>query len=282
MANVYIGWPNRVAEATLTGGSWESSLPRSNLATERRTQVARTTDDALASTKVLLDLGQARSLRGLAAINHNCSSAALWRITLGTTSGGSEVYSSGWINVWQMAFDGDLIEWEQAGWWEGITDDEYLRAPYAAVHVMSQFYSARYATIEFDDTANADGYLQIGRLFIGGGLVPTYNYSYDAADGWEDPSTVERGDAGGEFAVVRPKLRTARFSLDWLTPAEAEYVHEMHRRVGTTGDVLYVPDATDADTAQRYGFVGRLRALSPITYPHARTRANAFEVVEKL
>lgn len=282
MANVYLGWPNRIEEAVLSGGSWESSLPLANVATTRLTQVARTTDDANASTKMLLDLGQARSLRSVAAVNHNCSSAANWRILLGTTSGGSEVYTSGWIDVWQMSFDNDLLEWETAGWWEGITDDEYLRAPYMAVHVLDAFYSARYVTIEFDDTSNADGYLQVGRVFVGGGIVPTYNYDYDQSHAWIDPSTIERSDSGSEFAVVRPKLRSTQFSLSWLTAAEAEYVHEMQRRLGTTGDVLYVPDAADADAQQRYGFLGRMQALDRIRHPYVSTRASAFEIVEKL
>lgn len=280
--NVYLGFPNRIAEATLTGGSWESTLPRANLATDRRTQVARTTDALLASTKVHIDLGQARSLRGIAAINHNCGLADQWRVTFGSTSGASDIYDTGWQDVWQMAFDSDLVEWEEAGWWEGIADDEYLRAPYMAAHVTAQYYSARYVTIEWDVTANADGYLQVGRLFVGGGLVPALNMDYDGADSWLDLSSVERADTGSEFAVVRPKVRVARFDLSWLTPAEAEYWHEAQRRLGTTGDLMYAGDPDNPDALQRYGFVGRQRELSPIRYPRALTRATTIEIVEKL
>jgi len=282
VANVFLGWPNRVGESTLSGGSWLAALPRANVADARITKVARSSTDAVSDTKIIGDMGQARSIRAFALVNHNLSQSALVRFRLGTTSGGAEVYDSGWVNAWQMSFDTDLLEWEDAGWWEGITDDEYLRAPFAVVHVISEFKSARYWSIEVDDTANVDTYVQIGRVFVGGGLLPAKNFSFGSLDGWEDPSSIVRSESGAEYAVVLPKLRVTRFRLDWLTPAESEYVHEMLRRLGTTGEVLYVPDATDADAQQRYGFLGRLRELSAIEYPYVSTRAIALEIAEIL
>lgn len=279
---VYLGFPNRIGEATLSGGSWESTLPRTHLATERRTQVARTTDVLLASTQVQLDFGQIRSFRGIGGINHNAPPWAQWRITLGSTAGNYDIYDSGWIDIWQMAFDNDLVEWEEAGWWEGIADDEYLRAPYMMVHVLPEFTSARYMKIEWDVTGSADGYLQIGRLFVGGGLVPEWNMDFDGSDAWTSLSTVERADTGADVALVRPSVRTARFDLSWLSSAEAEYWHEATRRLGATGDLMYVPDVDDPDAAQRYGFVGRLQAPSAIRYPRALTRSTTIELVEKL
>jgi hypothetical protein len=151
------------------------------------------------------------------------------------------------------------------------------------VHVISEFKSARYWSIEVDDTTNADTYVQIGRVFVGGGLLPAKNIFLRAR--WtagRTPSSIVRSESGAEYAVVLPKLRVTRFRLDWLTPAESEYVHEMLRRLGTTGEVLYVPDANDADAQQRYGFLGRLRELSAIEYPYVSTRAIALEIAEIL
>ena len=279
---VYLGWPNRVGESTLSGGSWLAGLPRANVADQRITRVARSSTDAIADTKILGDMTTNRSVRAFALVNHNLSLSAKARFRLGTTSGGAEIYDSGWVDAWQMSWDTDMLEWEEAGWWEGIADDEYLRAPYMVVHVLPGFYTGRHWSIEIDDTSNADGYVQIGRVFVGGGLVPTRNMSFGYLRGWEDLSEITRGDAGAEFALVRPRLRTTRFELSWLTSAEAEYVHEMQRRLGRTGEVLFVPDTSDSDAAQRYGFLGRLRTLSPLEYPFIDTHKAAFELQEIL
>lgn len=281
-STVYMGWPNRVGESTLSGGSWLAALPRDNMKDARITKVARSSTAALADTKVLGDMGIARSIRGFALVNHNLSQSALVRFRLGTTSGGAEVYDSGWVSAWRMTFDTDLLEWEEPGWWEGIADDEYLRAPFAVVHIAPSFLTARYWSIEINDTTNTNGYVQIGRPFVGGGLVPSRNFSFGYVDGWEDLSSVTRGDNGAEYAVVRPRLRVSRFALEWLTSAEAEYVHEMKRRLGTTGEMLFVPDTSDVDAQQRYGFLGRMRTLSPIEYPFMSIRKSAFEVAEIL
>ena len=53
-------------------------------------------------------------------------------------------------------------------WWTGTAGDEYYRSPYPALLAMPDFTTARYITVEIDDTTNPDGYVQIGRLFAGG------------------------------------------------------------------------------------------------------------------
>lgn len=280
--SVYLGWPNRIGESTLSGGSWLAGLPRANVADPRITKVARSSTDAIADTKILGDLTTSRSLRAFALVNHNLSQAAQVRFRVGTTSGGAEVYDSGWIDAWQMGWDADMLEWEESGWWEGIADDEYLRAPYAVIHVMPGFYTGRYWSIEIDDTANVDTYVQIGRVFVGGGFVPNINMDFGYLRGWEDLSEITRSDAGAEFALIRPRRRTTRFELSWLTSAEAEYVHEMQRRLGLTGEVLFVPDVADADAAQRYGFLGRLRTLGALEYPYINAHKLACELQEIL
>jgi len=276
-----LGAPNRVPESTLSGGSWEASLPLANMQDERRTKVARSVDALATSTIVKGSLSTARSLRQFRFRNHNCSADAQWRVTLGTTAGDDDIYNSGLLNVWQMAFDTDLLEWEEGGWWEGIGDDEFLRSPFDAVHVADQYYTAQYWQIEIIDTSNADGYVQ-GKAFVSGGLVPARNYSIGASDTWVDPSEIERGRSGSEFATVLPKVRAASFTLDGLSSAEVEYVHDLYRRLGITGDVGYVPDVDDADAQQRYGFVGRMVKLDPIRFAQITRRSAGFELIEKL
>lgn len=282
MSNLILGWPNRIDDATLTGGSWRAGLTLANLQNRRMSSVARSTTDATADTKFLADLGQSRSLRVVALVNHNLSIDATWRITLGTSSGGSQVYDSGWQGAWAMTFDSEMLEWEADNWWAGIADDEYVRHPFNIVWPFDAYYSARYVTIEIDDTTNPDGYVQIARPFVGGGLQPVTNASFGASDGWVDPSGIEAAISGAEFFDMRQRYRAARFALEWLDNEDFKRAFELQRRLGTTGEVLYVPDPADLDACQRRGFLGRLRELSPIEYPRLSIRSAAFELKELL
>lgn len=280
MGNMMLGWPNRIDDATLTGGSWNASLPLNNLKDRQITKPARSTDATLTNTLFNIDLGQSRSIRCFALVNHNLSATAKWKIKIGTTSGGAELYDSGWLNVWRLTFDSDMLEWEDPAWWEGISDTDYIGSPFAAIHIASQFYTARYFRIEIDDTTNAAGYVQAGRVFIGGGFVPSLNVLVDGfADAWEDLSQVQSSDSGSEWFNNKRRHRTVRGTIVHTT-SEFSTIYEMQRRLGTTGEVLYVQDINDAIMQQRTGFLGRMRQLSPIEFPWPTHKKFPFEIKE--
>lgn len=278
--NIIIGYPNRSDAGTMAGGSWLAGLPLANLQSREMAKVARSSDALNASTLFTLDLATAKTLRTFALCNHNLSADARWRVTLGTTSGGSQVYDSGWLDVWQMTF-GDLVEWESVTWWMGVAGDEYLRSPYAAMLALPDYYTARYVKVEIDDTTNADGYVQIGRFFAGNAIQSGYNAAYGLQDAWEDLSTLDRAESGSDWAYEKRKLRNVSFVLEYLTATEASYYHELQRMVGTTGEVLYMPYPSEPGENQRYGFLGQLADLSPIDYPFYRVRRLPLRIKER-
>lgn len=276
MANLGLSYVNRAIGATVSGGSWQSALPASNAATRGLAAVARSTNALTSSTKLQFDLGASRTLRAFALVNHNLSSAATWAIKLGTSSGGSQVYNGSAANVWQLtAFDATVAAL-------GVDDATYQRNDYAAIQVLSQAYSARYLTVEIADTANADGYVQLGMVFAGGVWSPTVNAEYGLQDGHNDLSTSSAAESGAPWDTPRRRQRHVRFLLPRLTQAEGDIVHEMQRVVGTVDDVLYIPDLADAAAQQRYGFVGRLREMSALEYPVYAQRAKGFQIVERV
>lgn len=279
MQNIILSYPNRIDAATITGGSWLTALPAQNLANRELWKVARSTDAALASTKFSVDLGEDRLLRCFALANHNLGPDAQWRVTVGSTAGALELYDSGWVDVWQMAFD-NLLEWESTTWWTGTAGDEYYRSPYPALLAMPDFITGRYVTVEIDDTANPDGYVQIGRLFAGGGIQPETNASYGLQDSWRDLSTMDASESGSAWATERRRLRWVSFVIDHFTHAEAAYIHEMQRLLGTVNEVLYLPYPDDMGESQRYGLLGRLSELSAIEYPYFNSRSSAFKIEE--
>lgn len=281
MSQLFIGWPNRIDDATLSGGSWLSGLPLTNLKDRAMSHVARSTNATTGSTIIDIDLGQDRSLRAVALINHNLSQSGSWRIKLGTTAGASDIYSGAYQAAWFLSFDSSMLEWESNNWWPGIVDDEYIRHPYIAPIILPTWYSARYIRIEINDTANPDGYIQIGRLFIGSGISPTYGPAYGLQDGWDDLSQFDSTLSGSLIADLRRRRRWVNFSFECIdNTSEAPIFHEMLRRLGSFGEVLYLPNLANYQDCQRYGFVGRLRELSPIEYPYYRTRSIGLSVEE--
>ena len=278
-SNIILSFPNRVNTATFSAGSWLAGLPVTNLANRELWKVARSTDATITSTKFQVDLGASKTMGYFALANHNLSATATWRVKLGSTAGAADIYDSGALAVWRMTF-GNLVEWESATWWLGTAGDEYLRSPYPALCVATDVYSVRYITIEITDTANTDGYVQVGRFFAGGGVQPTVNAEYGLQDAWRDLSTAASAESGAFWGTVRRRLRSTSFVLPMLTATEATYLHEMQRLLGTTEEVLYLPYPADMGESQRYGYLGRLSELSPIDYPYPTTRSLPLRIEE--
>lgn len=282
MGKTLIGWRNRmVSGATLSGGSWESTLPLNNLLTTERAEIARSTDELTTSTKFTVDFGQARTIKALALLNHNISQVGSWRVKFGTTSGAGDIYTSDWQAAWFIPFGTGADEWESNAWW-GVPNDEYMGHPFMAPLLLNQSYSTRYMTVEIDDTTNPDGYIQIGRVFAGEAFDPEYGPAYGLKQGWKDASKVETNDSGAPFVDQRRCLRTVSFDLPYVGLDDSAILYEFQRRSGTTREVMYIPDKTDYQECQRYGFVGRMPDIQPQSYNYYRAKSLSITLEEWL
>jgi hypothetical protein len=76
MSNMRLSWPNRFADAAITGatGDWATNLPPSNLQTRAIAQVARSAGAAAAA--LFVDTGAAVPVGVFAAVGHNLTTAA--------------------------------------------------------------------------------------------------------------------------------------------------------------------------------------------------------------
>lgn len=285
MSNCMLGFPNRLDAATLSGGSWLAALPLANLQNRIIGKVARSTTDATADTKFDIDFTAEKNIRVLSLTNHNLSLDALYRVRGSTVSNfATSVYDSGWLDVWPVVYLPADLEWEDNNWWQGKYSDEQ-RAGYTAalIHILPANTLARYWRIEIDDTTNAAGYVQIGRVFIGPAWQPTLNMSYGASIGWETATEVQEALGGAEYFQRRTPFRSQRFALDWMTQNEAmAQAFEIQRRAGIDQEVLWIMDPSDTVHALRRRWLGRLRKLSPIEYPYYNTGKSAFEIKELL
>ncbi|MCG8670216.1 MAG: hypothetical protein MI867_12435 [Pseudomonadales bacterium] len=84
-----IGFPNHLdstftdsgySQPVISGGSFETTRPRTNLKDDLFVNVARTTDATAASTFMHFDLGITRDVKMFAIPSHNCSRTATYRL----------------------------------------------------------------------------------------------------------------------------------------------------------------------------------------------------------
>lgn len=282
-----LGFPNRIDAATLSGGAWTAGLPLANLQNRIIGKVARTPDDAMASTWFDIDLGAAKSIRTFAAVGHNLSLAAKYRLRGSSVSDfATTVYDSGaaFLDVWPDVYPYMSLEWEDDNWWSGKYTAEQITGYTAAlITILPGNTLARYWRLEIDDTTNPAGFVQIGRVFIGPAWQPTFNMSYGASLGWETKTEAQEAMGGAEYFQRRTPFRVARFALDWMSQDEGfANAFEIQRRAGIDQEILWIHDPSDSVHALRRRFLGRLRALSQIEYPYPNINKSAFELKELL
>lgn len=260
---VMLGWPDRALEATGSGGSWEATYPGSAMTDERVTEVSRSTDLLLASTKRSFDLGAARTLRMVAAVNHNAPHDATWRIRAGSSAGLHDLYDSDWVACHAITYGEDGIEWLAPNWWGDGVDTGVYGCPYNLLHVLSEDVVARYWSVEWDATTSAESYLQVGRLVMCPTYQPEYNAVYGITRGMVDASAKTRLATGGFVAQPGRTARTVQMSLPATGVGAEEYrIREMMRRQRTVSDVYYVPNPGLPERSQVYGFLGTMTELT--------------------
>lgn len=284
MANAIIAYQNRIDEATFASyGSWEASLPLTNLKNRTLSKVARSTDDANASTKLRFSLTKERIAGAVAIINHNMSTDATWRFKIYSDSGYTTMtYDSGVLEVWPTMPSG-FYEWEDDGFWSmRLPEEDRPLFTSTCIHVPSTIVAGRYFEILFFDTANSAGYVQVGRVFIGRKYQPTINMGLGASVGYEARTIIDEAISGAEYFDRRQSFRVARFDLSLLESNDAYINSDLQKISDTEAEIVFVYDPDDPIALSRKSFLGRLRTLSPIEQPYTTFYRTSYEIKELL
>jgi hypothetical protein len=276
---------NRADAATLSGGSWLSGAPLTNLQQTLLSLRARSTNDDAASTQFRVDLGNTSTVvRFLAIARHNLTTAATFRVTAGTTAGASDIYDSGIRDVWPVVYDQLDLEWEDDNFWDcQITAEEAEGYPISWTHDVGSNIRARYWTFYFVDTSNPANYVELARLWMGPLWSPQVGVAAGDSFGWEPRSTVSLSLGGVAYFDVRAPARVTRFRLPMLSDAEAfGAVLDAQRRVGVHGQLWVIQDAADLARGFKRTFMCRARRIDPIVAMMADLQETGFELEEIL
>lgn len=285
MENAVIGWDNRLDKGTLSGGSWEALLPLDNLKQSRLSKTARSTDLQTTNTQFTLDHSTNRHDRLYALIDHNMTTEAEVRITTAETVGELDtnpVLDTGFIDIFDAIFPSTALEWEDDNWWSGKPSDDDLQGiKRNFIFLNTALTVHRYVRFELRDPTNPDGYIDIGRTFIGPVWQFEHNHSYGASVGFESQTLVDKSLGGVAFFDKRDAIRVARFSLDFMDKDEGfAQAFELTRRRDVDGEVLWLPIPDDKVHQFREAFWGRLRTLNLLENAAFELHGMAFEVEE--
>lgn len=242
--------------ATLTGttalgsGNVISNLQKRELSSVYRTSLV---------SEINIDMGAETEIDFIALVGHNGQGTVT--IKAGTTAAVSN-YNSGSLDL--------------------ITGTDYgLDKNMFAAQITAQAY--RYWKLEIDDTGNADGYFQAGRMYLSKSFQPAVNADYGLEEGFIDSSRVQRTMSGGLSAVYRQALKTIKWVLSFGTQTEMMgTLRDFDSGRGITKDIIVIPDISDTTYFQKRAVYGTFDELSPIVNAYFGIFQKSFKVTEIL
>lgn len=215
---------NAVDSGFFSGGAWQPGLPLANLYVPTTTRRARSVDTQLVSTQFKLSMAEPLTLRGIQLIATNLSSAALYRLSwyadpaftlLNDTSGWIAVGSSiDWTNTLEW------FDWLDPNFWLGA--QPFFDPDNLGRDIKYTFFeptSVQYLKIEFDDTTNAEGFVEVGYLFVGKSFIPSINVAPDPT--FVRMSLTSAQETLGGSAYFNRRASRRRLTVAWsLLPKE--------------------------------------------------------------
>jgi len=230
-----VSYTNLVDSATVTGSTEVTNLEDDNIKDNFVAFPWRTTGDS--DENIVIDLGSAQQVTVCGIFGHNFSSGATVHLEAHTAdSWGTPAYGPTTLTL--------------------VTDPLSDVLP-KIVFFLDQTY--RYWRIRVQDASNADGYLEIGRVWLGTYWTPTYNFSNGFQVDVVKPDKISRAVLSGAYGREMPSYE--QLSFGWnatrnpLGTTDRETLEAIYRAKGLSKPIFLTHDATNLPTKTGiYGF----------------------------
>jgi hypothetical protein len=242
--------------ATITGPTGAGDLTIDNLKRQSLQDVYR----VLGESCVLdIDLGSIEAVNMIALCGHSGSDFATVRVTAGNFPGAS-TYNSGPLLM--------------------VTGDRQFDKSLFMLFIKPGISAANWR-IEITDPGAA--WIDIGRLYVAKAFQPSYNMTYGFQQGIIDPSQEFETISGDSISLKRKKRRFAELNLEDLTEDEVfAELYPLDLLIGSTGDVLFVPNPGDVSRLQFTAIYGKIEAMNPNVTTSFDRFARQFRIKELL
>lgn len=242
MKNFRMLWDNRLLDtAILTATTSATGYPATALQDQFRSRKWRST--SLTGQSISIDFGTEKNFNAVAFIDHNLSVTGTIRLMASNSPGGSDLLDLniaafnpmiglGEAGYGDWGFGGYLLESDRKYIVPNpiriVYREEMVRYGAGSLFGDALLYgtpeedpslirvAARYITLEFIDTENPDGYIELGRLFFCDSRDFGFNFQ-SIAHGSVDDSEIARS-LGGQAWITKklPLRRTIEVSFDAL------------------------------------------------------------------
>jgi hypothetical protein len=277
-------YDNAADEGTLSGGSWALSL--SHMQDPRPTRRARSAGLTPEATTFDIALNTTRTFKALAFGPTNFTSSATYRVKgFSDLAMTEEVYDSGALGIGAQAVPSLNLAWEDPNFWTGVQPiDDPDKAGIFVTHIFDQETTAKYWRFELDDAANPDGFVEIGRLFMGMAWQPSINFSPEGNSfGWKPNTTMQQSLGGSRYYNRRKSARFFRFAFPYLPDAEVwDDVYRIQAVSNLDRQVFVIPDPDDVANRSKRSFLGNLTELPAIQLFNVGLASTAFDITEAL
>lgn len=246
MANLVLGYDDRVRSGTITGSSALVTLPAVNLQTQRLGQLWRG-QPGVTTASLLVDFGASRTIGAVLLAGSNLTAAATWRVRLSTvdaTGAAGNAFDSGTASA-------------------GV-DIRYR----LALLILPTDATGRYLKVDLSDASLP--WLEAGRLAALRLWRPRRNFAFGVSRPRIDFSKKSKGEAGDLFALRGAQQRVFTVTLQAVYRdellADAE---DLLLTAGTHDDILLCldPDSANLGFDSVWGTMAELPAWEWVTHP---------------
>jgi hypothetical protein len=173
---------------------------------------------------------------GVVLWRHQLSSQATWRVRVydAVDYGGTLQFDSGTVNAVPAKTLGDL-DWGIDALGVAVDGADY------SVIILPSDAVARSLRIDVTDVGASQ--IQIGRLFAGPLLRPSFGFAWGSSLRWERDTRRTRTAAGGLRVEASAPWRVLRLALEWITDIERTAFANLLRDTGN-GRELFISART--------------------------------------
>jgi len=182
------------------------------------------------------------------------------------------IWNSGILAITTETLGSNLWEWGSFLWgieaWGSDREKEQFTPPSNIIEwIPTVQVNCRGFKIELFSAGSATSYFEIGRLFIGKYIQPTYNIGYGHSLTWEETTKQYRTEAGTLRSDISLPYRKFDFNLGTITEADRILLQHEFRNVGLRKDlfVSLFPEDSSQDKKIDYSGIVKMTKIPRFT-----------------
>lgn len=262
MPNLRIIYDNVANSSTLSASSTAGGLAASNMLTEVKAVVHRSTGTSVTYT---MTWTTAQTIGAVALPATNLTSTATVRVQLySDTAGATQVADSGTVQACPSSQLG------LHGWGANLDANAFAfgGSSKVAVWFASQVSSVRRCVITLSDASNPAGYIDCARIVAGPYWESERNPSYGAQAGIQDMSRTTRTEAGDSLVARGAQYQTMSLNLADLTETSRAAFTKIVRSAGSYKNLFFSLLPGSGSTAEQDHMIYGKRANGGFTFDY--------------